>query len=573
MEYMTPNFTKDMIKTHKILIPNMAVTQFRLMAAALECEGYNVEVLGNCGSEVAQLGLKYVHNDTCYPALLVIGQFIDALNSGKYDLDHTALLITQTGGGCRASNYIKLLRKALVKSGYGNIPVASLNFSGLEKGSGLPITLPLLRKVIASIFYGDMLCALRSQVKPYEDHPGAADAATERWVAEIQSWMRENRNFSAHDMKRQFPVIAADYARIPRTVTPKVKVGVVGEIYVKYSPLGNNDLEKFLESQDCEVNLPGLMGFVEYCIANQTLDVELYGGSKLVAGGADMLLSWLDSIGESCNEAMRKNGFYAPGSFRELMKKPEGIISLGAKMGEGWLLTAEMIELVEGGCPALRLPAQPHRGQGDDQQDPRPAPRSQHHPGGLRPQRHPGQPGKPHQTDAGRGQGEPDQKARRPRRPHRRGAGRRRPQTGNKTAGRRVTRRPGKQARCQTACFRNIAQKVPARQAVSASPAGTFVLFTLFFCASATAVSFGSRAVRCLHLFRRGPAAAPGEGQALANRSSAPRLCSSAYTAPSRARTGSAQAEATRSITSSSKNASASTPQAAACSRATRSGA
>ena len=157
MEYMTPNFTKDMIKTHKILIPNMAVTQFRLMAAALECEGYNVEVLGNCGSEVAQLGLKYVHNDTCYPALLVIGQFIDALNSGKYDLDHTALLITQTGGGCRASNYIKLLRKALVKSGYGNIPVASLNFSGLEKGSGLPITLPLLRKVICSA-----RCAARS---------------------------------------------------------------------------------------------------------------------------------------------------------------------------------------------------------------------------------------------------------------------------------------------------------------------------------------------------------------------------------------------------------------------------
>ena len=144
MEYMTPNFTKDMVKTHKILIPNMAVTQFRLMQAALASEGYQTEVLGNCGSEVAQLGLKYVHNDTCYPALLVIGQFLDALNSGKYDLDHTALLITQTGGGCRASNYIKLLRKALVKAGYGNIPVASLNFSGLEKGSGLPLTVPLL---------------------------------------------------------------------------------------------------------------------------------------------------------------------------------------------------------------------------------------------------------------------------------------------------------------------------------------------------------------------------------------------------------------------------------------------
>ena len=213
MEYMTPNFTKDMVKTHKILIPNMAVTQFRLLQAALECEGYNVEVLGNCGSEVAQLGLKYVHNDTCYPALLVIGQFIDALNSGKYDLDHTALLITQTGGGCRASNYIKLLRKALVKAGYGNIPVASLNFSGLEKGSGLPLTLPLIRKVIACIYYGDLLVALRSQTKPYENKPGSADALTEKWIATIQSWMHKSINYNVHDMKRQFAVICASYAR------------------------------------------------------------------------------------------------------------------------------------------------------------------------------------------------------------------------------------------------------------------------------------------------------------------------------------------------------------------------
>jgi len=353
MEYMTPNFTKDMLETHKILIPNMAVTQFRLMQAALESEGYQCEVLGNCGSEVAQLGLKYVHNDTCYPALLVIGQFLDALNSGKYDLDHTALLITQTGGGCRASNYIKLLRKALVKAGYGNIPVASLNFSGLEKGSGLPLTVPLLRKVLASIFYGDLLVALRSQVRPYENTPGTAEAVCERWIATIQEWLRSNRNYSVPDMKRQFPLIVEDFAAIPITRVPKVKVGVVGEIYVKYSPLGNNDLEKFLESQDCEVNLPGLMGFVQYCVANYRLDVDLYGGNKLVAGGADMLLRWLDSIGQSANRAMREYGFYAPGSFYDLMKKPEGIISLGAKMGEGWLLTAEMLELVEGGYPNI----------------------------------------------------------------------------------------------------------------------------------------------------------------------------------------------------------------------------
>ena len=168
MEYHYPKFTPEMKKTHTILIPNMAVTQFRLMEYALRCEGYKCELLGNCGSAVAQLGLKYVHNDTCYPALLVIGQFLDALNSGKYDLEHTALLITQTGGGCRASNYIHLLRKALVKAGYPQIPVASLNFSGLEKDSGFQMTLPLARKCIACIFYGDMLCALRNQVAPYE---------------------------------------------------------------------------------------------------------------------------------------------------------------------------------------------------------------------------------------------------------------------------------------------------------------------------------------------------------------------------------------------------------------------
>ena len=348
MEYMTPNFTKDMVKTHKILIPNMAVTQFRLLQAALECEGYNVEVLGNCGSEVAQLGLKYVHNDTCYPALLVIGQFIDALNSGKYDLDHTALLITQTGGGCRASNYIKLLRKALVKAGYGNIPVASLNFSGLEKGSGLPLTLPLIRKVIACIYYGDLLVALRSQTKPYENKPGSADALTEKWIATIQSWMHKSINYNVHDMKRQFAVICASYASVPVTRVPKVKVGVVGEIYVKYSPLGNNDLEKFLESQDCEVNLPGLMGFVQYCAYNMAETVRLYGGSLVEKTAAEAALTLIAGMEKVIIKTLKDAGYHAPMPFSELIKLPEQshTIGMGCKMGEGWLLTAEMLELV-----------------------------------------------------------------------------------------------------------------------------------------------------------------------------------------------------------------------------------
>ena len=180
-----PKFTPEMKKTHKILIPNMAPVQFRILAAVMRQAGYTCELLENCGSQVSELGLKYVHNDTCYPALLVIGQFLDALGSGKYDLDHTALIITQTGGGCRASNYIHLLRTALVKAGYGQVPVVSLNFSGLEKDSGFPMTLPLMRKLLACIYYGDLLVALKAQTEPYETHKGDAAALQENWLDTI----------------------------------------------------------------------------------------------------------------------------------------------------------------------------------------------------------------------------------------------------------------------------------------------------------------------------------------------------------------------------------------------------
>lgn len=349
MEYNYPKFTPEMKKTHKILIPNMAVTQFRLLQYALQYEGYNCEVLGNCGSAVAQLGLKYVHNDTCYPALLVIGQFLDALNSGKYDLEHTALLITQTGGGCRASNYIHLLRKALVKAGYPQIPVASLNFSGLEKDSGFQMTLPLIRRALACVLYGDLLCALRNQTAPYENEPGAADRLVDLWVERLGGVLLAGKGFTAREMKHTFPLMAKEFAALPVTRVPKVKVGVVGEIYVKYSPLGNNDLQRFLESQGCEVNFPGLLGFLQYCIFNQGEDWVLYGGKHLMKLGSDRLLHWLDGIERAMLKAQTDVGFYAPGPFTELVEKPKGVISLGAKMGEGWLLTAEMIELVQGG--------------------------------------------------------------------------------------------------------------------------------------------------------------------------------------------------------------------------------
>ena len=349
MEMHYPVFTEDMKKTHTILIPNMAPVQFRILAAAMEHKGYKVELLGNCGSQVSELGLKYVHNDTCYPALLVIGQFLDALQSGKYDLDHTALIITQTGGGCRASNYIFLLRKALEKAGYGNIPVLSLNFSGLEKGNSLPMDLTFIRMALAAIYYGDLLVTLKAQTAPYEIHPGDAAALQEKWLDTICGWVHAGKGFSQREMKTAMPKIAAEFAAIPVHRVPKVKVGVVGEIYVKYSPLGNNDLENFLATQDCEVNLPGLMGFVQYCAYNPSETARLYGGSFLEKHISDLILGYIAQMEKVIIHALKDNGYHAPLPFSELTELTEGLISKGDKMGEGWLLTAEMAELIRSG--------------------------------------------------------------------------------------------------------------------------------------------------------------------------------------------------------------------------------
>ena len=344
-----PKFTPEMKKTHKILIPSMAPVQFRILAAAMEQAGYQCELLENCGSQVCELGLKYVHNDTCYPALLVIGQFLDALGSGKYDLDHTALIITQTGGGCRASNYIHLLRKALAKAGYGQVPVVSLNFSGLEKDSGFPMTVSFMRKLLAVIYYGDLLVALKAQTEPYELEKGAAAACQEKWLDTICGWVRKDEGWSGREVKTAMPKIAADFAAIPVHRVPKVKVGVVGEIYVKYSPLGNNDLEKFLATQDCEVNLPGLMGFVQYCIYNLSDNARLYGGTFVEKHVSDVLLAFIESMEKVMIRVLKDNGYHAPLPFKELVKLTEGLISTGDKMGEGWLLTAEMAELIRAG--------------------------------------------------------------------------------------------------------------------------------------------------------------------------------------------------------------------------------
>jgi len=343
-------FTREMKSNYKILFPNMADIHFRILQKVFLNYGYDIELLTNTDQKVIDEGLKYVHNDTCYPALLTIGQMLSALKSGKYDLDRTAVMMSQTGGGCRASNYIHLLRKALKNSGMGQVPVISVNVSGLEKNSGFKIGLPVLRRALAAIAYGDLLMLLDNQTKPYEVKKGASFENTRNWIDFISDKFAEGRAYSQTEIKSHFRRIVESYATIEVRKTPKVRVGIVGEIYVKYSALANNNLEEFLASEDCEVMVPGLLGFMFYCLMNNINDIELYGGSKAKKAGLEMLLKYLTKFESYLIEAVKApRCFIAPASAGHLKELAGPVIGTGCKMGEGWLLTAEIMELIEHG--------------------------------------------------------------------------------------------------------------------------------------------------------------------------------------------------------------------------------
>ncbi len=341
-------FTKEMKDAgYTILVPDMLNTHFKLVIRAFEHYGYHMEMLTNRGQSVVDEGLKYTHNDTCYPALLCIGQFIDALNSGKYDVNKTALMMIQTGGGCRASNYIHLIRKALEKAGYPAMPVISLNFAGLEKNSGFKITLPMIRQGLACVTYGDLLMLLENQVKPYETKKGSAVALTEIWIDALSERFCKGQSMSGRQMEETFDVIARSYADVPVNRVPKVKTAIVGEIYVKYAPLGNNNLEAFLASQDCEVMVPGLVDFAQYYVQTLLDKYDMYGGNPVVHQGTLLIGGYLKKLKERMDTIVKKYGFITSAPFERIKHYVDGIIGRGCTMGEGWLLTAEMVELSE----------------------------------------------------------------------------------------------------------------------------------------------------------------------------------------------------------------------------------
>ena len=347
-------FTKEMKEEYTLLMPQMLPVHFGMMQKLLECEGFKVDMLTTSHRGIVDEGLKYVHNDTCYPALLVIGQLLDAVKHGGYDPHKVGLLITQTGGGCRASNYIHLLRKALEKAGMSYIPVVSVNLSGLEKNPGFSLSLPFLRKAVFAMMYGDIIVNVANQVRPYEVEPGSTDAMIEHWSRRLVDGFQEGRGMSRKQMRNIFDQICSDFASIPVTGEEKVRVGVVGEIYVKFSPLGNNNLEDFLLSEGAEPVVPGLTDFIIFKIYNRVADVDLYGGKWIKKAACKVFMGYIEGCQKDMIAALEKSGrFRAPGTFQDLHRLIHGYLGDGNKMGEGWLLTAEMLELIHSGVPNI----------------------------------------------------------------------------------------------------------------------------------------------------------------------------------------------------------------------------
>ena len=343
-------FTKEMRKDYTILIPDMLPVHFKLLRNIFSQHGYRVGLLKITGRKVVDTGLKYVHNDTCYPALLVIGQMISALQSGKYDVNKVALMITQTGGGCRASNYIHLLRKALQKAGLGQVPVISLNISGLESNSGFSLTLEMLYQALIGLTYGDLFMLLKNQTRSYEVNKGDADALIEKWVKELTKQFKQRKGYTPKGMEKNMRAIVEDFAKIPLNKTKKTKVGIVGEIYVKYSSMANNDLENFLVEQDCEVMVPGVMDFMMFKIDNRIEDINLYGGNLAKKKVIQALMKYCEMLENALYESVSKySDFLPPSKYAHIKSLINGVVGLGNKMGEGWLLTAEMLELAETG--------------------------------------------------------------------------------------------------------------------------------------------------------------------------------------------------------------------------------
>ena len=347
--YSRVYFTKEMKKNYTILCPQMSPIHFDLIEPAVRSCGYNLEVLQNSDRTAIDTGLKYVNNDACYPSLIVVGQIMDALLSGKYDLEHTAVIMSQTGGGCRASNYIGFIRRALERAGMPQIPVISLNANGMETNPGFKITLPLLTKAMQAVVYGDLFMRVLYATRPYEAKAGSANALHEKWKA-ICIKSLQKHSLSMAEFNRNIRGIIHDFDELPRRDIQKPRVGIVGEILVKFSPLANNHVVELLEAEGAEAVMPDLLDFLLYCFYNSNFKADNLGGKRSTAHLCNMGISLLEYFRRTCRrELERSTHFLPPARIQDLASMAKHYVSLGNQTGEGWFLTGEMLELIHSG--------------------------------------------------------------------------------------------------------------------------------------------------------------------------------------------------------------------------------
>ncbi len=338
-----------MRKDYTILAPQMSPIHFDVIEAAFRACGYNFEILGNDNRRAVDVGLKYVNNDACYPSLMVVGQIMDALLSGKYDLNKVAVIMTQTGGGCRATNYVGFIRRALEKAGMPQIPVISLNLGGIETNPGFHLNAEMLMRVAYAAIFGDIFMRCVYRMRPYEQTKGSVEEVHQKWIKKCREFVsRKHMRFATFNkMCRQ---IIADFDAIPITNEVKPRVGIVGEILVKFAPAANNYLVDLLESEGAEAVVPDLVDFMLYCFYNQIYKADYLGMSKKTSMISRFGIRGIEFLRGSARRAFEKSiHFTPPCSIYETVENAKTIVNIGNQTGEGWFLTGEMIELIHSG--------------------------------------------------------------------------------------------------------------------------------------------------------------------------------------------------------------------------------
>ena len=346
-------FTEEMRKDYTILCPQMSPIHFEVLQPAFEACGYHFEVIPENNRHAVDTGLKYVNNDACYPSLIVVGQIMNALNSGRYDLNKVAVIITQTGGGCRATNYIGFIRRALAKAGLEHIPVISLNMNGMETNSGFKLNANMLLRAVYGAIFGDIFMRCLYRMRPYEKEKGSANALHQKWLKECQEFV-SCKHPSYFKFKKMCKQIVYDFDHLPITDEKKPRVGVVGEILVKFLPEANNHLVDLLEAEGAEAVCPDLIDFMMYCFYNQIYKADQLGMSKKTARTSRLGIWAIDRFRAPAAKALKKSEhFDPPANIYDLVDYAKTVVSIGNQTGEGWFLTGEMLELIHSGTPNI----------------------------------------------------------------------------------------------------------------------------------------------------------------------------------------------------------------------------